>query len=393
MWTGAGVSFIGSRVSVIAYPMLVLWFTRSAADAGVVAFCANVPYILQLLVGGLVDRLDRRRMMIACDIGRLVMVGSLVIALAFGCFRLPHVAVVAFAETSLTILYRIAERAAVRHVVRAEDLPSALSRNEARERAASLLGQPVGSLLFALTRWAPFVFTMAANLVSLSTLLLIRRKFQEDRAKATGGVKAFVGELREGIVWAWRQPFVRVLAGLIAGGNMLFAALSLSLQYIVRDGGGSSSDIGFTIGLIFAVSGAGGTLGALTASWWMGRTSLAAIVIGCNAAWAVLIPQVAYVRNPVALGLLFAGMGYAGALWNVAAAVYQQQVTPDGMQGRVLSVATLVAFGAVPFGSLAGGILLDHFGACRTVLGLGAVMGILALTAAVSPAVRKLRLA
>ncbi|KJY32676.1 hypothetical protein VR46_34215 [Streptomyces sp. NRRL S-444] len=104
------------------------------------------------------------------------------------------------------------------------------------------------------------------------------------------------------------------------------------------------------------------------------------------------MPQVAYVRDTMALGALFAGMGYAGALWNVVAAVYQQKVTPDEMQGRLLSVATLVAYGTVPLGALAGGLLLDHFGATWTVLGLGGAMCLLALTAVVSPSVRRLNL-
>lgn len=173
---------------------------------------------------------------------------------------------------------------------------------------------------------------------------------------------------------------------------MLFAGLSLALQYIVREQGGSDGQVGFTIGLIFALSGVGGTLGALTASWWMRKVSLPAVVIGCNVAWALLMPQVAYVRDTLALGALFAGMGYAGALWNVAAAVYQQKVTPDEMQGRLLSVATLVAYGTVPLGALAGGLLLDHFGATWTVLGLGGAMCLLALTAVASPSVRRLNL-
>ncbi|MFD3551592.1 MFS transporter [Streptomyces goshikiensis] len=393
LWAGAGISFIGSRISVIAYPMLVLAHTGSAGDAGVVAFCANLPYVLQLLAGGVIDRLDRRRLMMACDIGRLAAIGSLVAALLTGHFWLAHVAAVAFVESGLTILYRISERAAVRHLVRPEDLSRALSRNEARERAAGLLGQPVGSLLFGLVRWAPFLCTALSNVVSLFTLLVIKRKFGAERAsKPSGGFKGFFTELRAGLVWAWSQPFVRVLAGLIAGTNMLFAGLSLALQYIVREGGGSDGEVGFTIGLIFALSGVGGTLGALTASWWMRKVSLPTVVIGCNVAWALLMPQVAYVRDTVALGALFAGMGYAGALWNVAAAVYQQKVTPDEMQGRLLSVATLVAYGTVPLGALAGGFLLDHFGATWTVLGLGGAMCLLALTAVASPSVRRLNL-
>jgi hypothetical protein len=90
--------------------------------------------------------------MIACDLGRLLAVATLIAAVAFGHFWLPQVAAVAFCDNGLALLYRIAERASVRNLVRPEDLSVALSRNEARQRGAGLIGAPVGSFLFAVTR-------------------------------------------------------------------------------------------------------------------------------------------------------------------------------------------------------------------------------------------------
>jgi MFS family permease len=222
---------------------------------------------------------------------------------------------------------------------------------------------------------------------SLLSLTLIRTKFQSGPARTEG--RSVFADLKAGLLWAWRQPIVRVIAVLIAGSNMLFAALTLSLQVVMRQEYGSAK-AGVAVGVVFGISGVGGLLGALQASWWARVASLPALVIGCNAAWAVLMPLVAVVRSPVVLGALFAAMGYAGACWNVAAATYQQRVTPDELQGRLLSVAILVAYGTVPIGSMTGGLLLNSWGAVHTVLALGACMAGLAMWTAFSPAVRQL---
>src|SRR5216683_3568863 len=78
LWSGQAVSVLGSQVSRIAYPLLVLAMTGSPAKAGLAGFAATLPYLLfPLLAGGLVDRLDRKRLMIGCDAVRLAAVGSI----------------------------------------------------------------------------------------------------------------------------------------------------------------------------------------------------------------------------------------------------------------------------------------------------------------------------
>ncbi|MEU1779357.1 MFS transporter [Streptomyces abikoensis] len=393
LWVGAGLAFLGSRVGTLAYPLLVLWQTGSARAAGLVGFAATLPFTLvQLPAGVLVDRWDRRRLMIACDAGRCLAVGSVAVALAMGKVWLPHLAGVAFVETSLTILYRLAERAAVPNLVRSGELAKALSRNEAREQAAGLLGRPAGTLLFAVGRSAPFVFTAVAHLLALVTLLLIRTPFQSAdrderaaRAREPRQLRLLWTELVEGVVWVWRHRFIRVAAGLIAVSNMLFQALNLALIDIVRQGGGSPTQLGLVVG----VTGVGGAIGALTANRWMEWFRLPHLVIGANVLWALLMPLAAFTTNPFALGALFACMALAGAVWNVAAGVYQLRVTPDALLGRVAAVVSLAAFGTLSLGNLAGGFLLESLGARDSVLAISAVMALLALVAWASPAVRR----
>ncbi|MET9519172.1 MFS transporter [Streptomyces sp. NPDC002994] len=382
LWAGAGVSILGGRVSAVAYPLLMIWQNGSTVGAGLVGFAALLPMLLvQLPAGVMVDRWDRRRTMIVCDLVGLVTMGSVGVTLLFGHILLPHLMVAAFVEASAAILYRLAERAAVRNVVHADHLSAALSQNEARGRAAGLVGQPLGSSLFALFRAFPFLFATLSHLLALVSLLLIKKDLQTER---TAPRRRLHTEIGEGFAWLKRQRFLRAAVILVAGTNVLFQILSLSLVVIVKDSGGSPA----VIGIIGTVSGVGGVCGALSGTWFGKRFPVSRIVIGAFATWTVLMPLVALTSNPFALGAVFAGMTFAGALMNVVAGVYQVQITPDELQGRVSSVAMLLSSGTNSLGPLIGGFLLVAFGTTSTVLGVGVAMLVTTVAALLSPAIR-----
>src|SRR5262245_41906883 len=148
LWLGSIVSVLGSRISSIAYALLVLALTGSPIDAGLVGFTATIPYILvQLPAGALVDRWNRKRVMIVCDIARALALGSIVLALAFDAISIIQLMIVSFLEGSLYVFHSLAEPAAVQNIVHPRHLPLAISQIEARERGASLLGKPLGGFL------------------------------------------------------------------------------------------------------------------------------------------------------------------------------------------------------------------------------------------------------
>lgn len=375
LWSGAAVSFFGSRVSAIAYSLVVLWSTGSATAAGLVTTAALLPNLLvQLPAGALVDRWDRRKVMVFCDLGRLLLIASVAVAVFFGKIWLPQLMVVAFAEASLMVFYRLAEHAAVRNVVHPDQIGTAMAGNEARGQAAGLLGQPAGTFLFAATRWLPFGFTAIAHLLSLITLLFIRRDLQTGRSN---NPYPMLLKVKEGFTWVWSQKYLRRALGLIAGSNVLFQVLTLALIVIVLQEGGSPATVGF----IIAANGIGGMIGALTSGLWMRYLSIRRIIMVVNTAWAVLMPLVAFAHNPVALAALYFGMVYFAGVGNVAGLVYQMKTTPDEMQGRVGSIATLLASGANALGALAGGFMLDAWGTRNALLVVGAVMLSLTLLA------------
>lgn len=179
LWLGSVVSVLGSRASTIAYPLLVLALTGSPADAGLAGFAATIPYLLwQLPAGALVDRWNRRLIMIACDAGRALALASIVLALAIDRISFAQIVAVSFIEGSLYVFHSLAEPAAVRNLVHPAHLPLALSQIEARERGAALLGQPLGGFLFDLGRAVPFLADALSYLASLTALLLIKGRFQ-----------------------------------------------------------------------------------------------------------------------------------------------------------------------------------------------------------------------
>lgn len=380
LWSGAAFSVLGTRINALSYPLLVLWHTDSPIAMSMVSIAALLPQLLvQLPAGALVDRWDRRRVMAWCEAGRFLALGSVAVVLVAGGFVLAHLVLVAFTESTLAVFYRLAERGAVRNVVHPAQLRAALSRNEARGRAAGLLGQPGGVLLQALARWAPFAFTAIGYLLSLIGLLLIRTELQERRTTARGPLRR---EVAHGLTWLLAQRFLRAALGYLSVGNLLLQVVPLALVVLVKDDGHDKALIAVVVGL----GGLGGVLGALTGSWWERRFSLRTVFVGGLTAWTALVLAMARAHTPVLLGALFAGTGFVGSVFNVVGAVHQVRITPDALQGRVVGSVYLLGSGANVLGPLLGGLALQAWGTTVTLLLIGSLLAALALAAALTPA-------
>ncbi|MEV7071816.1 MFS transporter [Streptomyces sp. NPDC091972] len=383
LWSGASLSFLATRVTSVAYPLIVLWHTGSPLAMSVVSTAALLPLLLvQLPAGAVVDRWDRRRVMLGCEAGRIVAVGSVALSLAAGRLSVAHLAAVAFTEASLAVFYRLAERGAVRNLVPASQLPAALAQNEARGRAAGLLGQPGGVLLQSAGRALPFAFGAVGYLVSAVSLLLIRKPFQEQRPAGTQRSSRLAGEVAEGLRWLWRQRFLRSALGYVAATNVLFQMLALALVLRIKEAGLPSQ----TLAVVVGIGGVGGLCGALAGGRIQRRIPRQRTLLIAGAlSWALLIGAMGLTGSPVVLGALYAGTGFVGAVFNVAAAVYQVRTTPDALQGRVAAAAGLIGSGTNAVGSLAGGLLLAAWGALPTVRTIAGAMAALAVLAALAP--------
>jgi MFS family permease len=382
LWTGAGFSQLGARMSTVAFPLLMIWHTGSTVGAGLVAFAGLLPMlVLQLPAGVMVDRWDRRRLMILCDLVGIIGMASVAVAVLFDHVWLPHLMVVAFVEGSAGIFYQLAERAAVRNVVHPDHLSTALSQNEARGRAAGLLGQPAGSSVFVVGRWLPFGLTTVGHVVSLLTLAFIKKKFQTGRPAQPRQLRT---EILVGLAWVWGQRFLRAAVTLVAVSNILFQIVNLAPFVIIKEQGGPVAAVGF-IGM---VGGIGGVAGALSSSFLMKRMSLTAMLLSVFVVWSLLIPIVAIATSLALLFVLFAAMSFAGATMNVGAGVYMSRIVPDRIHGRALSAVMLLSWGANSIGAMAAGFLLGAFTTTATLLGVGGVMFGLTILAFLNPSIR-----
>jgi len=373
---------LGTRVTGIAYPLLVLDLTQSPAKAGLVGFAQSLPFMLFYLpAGALVDRWNRKRVMLVTEAGRAVALGSIAVTLALGSTPFAQIVVVAFVEGSLFVFFRLSESSALPHVVAREQLPAAIAQNQAREQGADLAGQPLGGVLFAVGRAVPFLFDAVSYAVSFVSLLFIRRSFQEEREPRSTRLLA---EIKEGVSWLWNQTFLRVTVLLVTVTNFVWSAVYLALIVRAQDLGASPG----LIGLMLAFGGVGALLGSLVAPWLQRRIHPKVVVIASLWMWAITAPVLALVPNVFAIGVVWAVTTIAGPVFNVCVASYRYALVEDRLLARVQSAALVVAWGAIPLGQLTAGVLLESSGAVATIFALAGLNLVAALLATLARSIR-----
>lgn len=381
LWSGQAVSDLGTRAAEIALPLLVLATTGSPAQAGIASFAAGLPYVLLgLPAGALADRWDRKRLMLWCDIGRAGAVATIPLALAIDALTFGQIVVVAFVAGTFTTLARPAQFSALRHVVSRDQIPEAISRNEARTYGAQLAGPPLGGVLFGLGRALPFVADAASYLVSAATLLLIRADFQETREPAASKIRH---EVVEGVRWILRHAFVRAAVLLAAAGNLVSNGLGLIIIVVATEQGASPA----VVGLIFTIAATGGLFGAIAAPRLQRRIPAAPAIIGYQAAYAALIPLFILVP-PAGFGVLFAVMLFGAPTLNAIFGAYEFALIPDRLMGRVDAAAGVLTAGANPVSALVAGLLLSAIGGDGTILVWAGLAAAVALATLASSAIR-----
>jgi predicted MFS family arabinose efflux permease len=334
-----------------------------------------------LPAGALVDRWNRKWIMLVADAGRSVALGAIAILLAVDALPFAVIVVVAFVEGTLFVFFSLAETAALPQIVAKEQLPTAVAQNQARVQGADLVGQPLGGALFGVSRLLPFAVDAVSYAVSFASLLFVRPAFQEERPRSTARLRA---EILEGVVWLWRMPFLRTAVFLVAGSNFAFNAIYLAMIVRAQDLGAGPG----VIGLMLAFSGAGALLGSTVAPWTQRHVHAKFVVIGSFWLWAAAALVLPLLHSAVALGIVWGLAGVFGPVFNVTLASYRYALVPDRLLARVGSAALVVAWGAVPLGALTAGFLLERLGAVDTILVLAGIMVAVGIAAALSQSVR-----
>ncbi len=364
LWSGQAISTLGSSVSRLALPLLVLALTQSPTQAGLIAALQSVPYLVfSLPAGALIDRWDRKRVMIRCDVARCLAYGSVPLAYATAHLSLAQLYAVALVGGTAYVFFNIAEVAALTRVVPAEHLSHATALNESATSASSLIGPGVAGLIISLGRTTlsgaavAYLVDSLSYLISILSLGFIHTPFQAERAPTAR--RSLRAEIAEGLRFLWARRPLRALALLTMGLNLFFGPLPLAVIVLARTTLHADAR---TLGLIFGAASADGLLGSLSASWVKARLRVGQAIIGAVAGIAVATPLVAVAPSvPVVL----AGFALVGAMlpiYNVVSISYRLRLVPDPLQGRVNSVFRLLALGSVPLGTAAGGFFLEEIG-------------------------------
>jgi predicted MFS family arabinose efflux permease len=361
LWSGSTISALGSQVSTVALPLLVLSLTGSAAKAGVVGLAKWLPLaVFSLPAGVLADRVDRKRLMIACDGIRALALASIPVALWVGEPSYLQIAVVAFLDGALFATSFVCERGALSRVVPEEQLPEAVAQTQAREFGAILVGPPLGGLLFAIGRAVPFLFDAVSFVASMVGLSLTRSKFQAQRVIR----RADWREPIEGIGWLWRRPFFRATTLLFALGNPYFTGLYLLAILLAKQHGASAA----AIGVMFAIAGLGGVVGALLAVPLLRRLSLRTALLGGNWLLAAGAPLLLMAHSAVLIGAVIAFAELLTPLVNAIVSGARVAATPDELQGRVQAASTALSMSLGWLGPLAIGLVFAAAGPTAAVM-------------------------
>ncbi|GAA2651626.1 MFS transporter [Paractinoplanes durhamensis] len=385
LWGSQALSDLGASIAQLAVPLLVLELTDSAVKAGLVGTVALVARLLARLPAGvLADRIDRRRALLACDAVRLLAFVALAVAVATGRAGLTAIIVVAVVDAIGNSLFSTVEYASLRSIVAPAQLPAAVARNEARAYGASLTGPPLGGLLFGLAPALPFVGNALSYLFSLTGVALIRRPMQARRDRDPPGHAA---ALAEGLRFVFGNPFLRAVLAIAAPLNFalngaVFTIIVTLQRHDVRPG---------VIGLTETIVGAGGLAGALVAPGlqrWIPFPRLIRSI--CWASAGVLVCS-AWLTTTVAAAVPLALVIFIGPACNAALFGYQAAITPDHLQGRVLSVIFMAAMSASAGAPLLAGVVVTTWGSPVAILIFATSVAVSALIASLAAGIREMK--
>ena len=369
-WGGRTVSALGSSMSGVAFPLLILALTGSYAAAGLAGALRAAPYVLlSLPAGALVDRWDRRRTMLLCDAGRAVALGSIPVVWWAGHLTLAHLYAATTVEGALFVFYNTANLSALPHLVPRAQLAEASARDEGAYYVASLLGPAAGGALYAAARALPFLADALSYLLSVAALLLMRADLRHERA-ATGRPRGLGADMREGLAWLWHAPIIRSLSLLDGAETLVGSGLALIVIALVREQGAGAATIGTTL----AVAGVGGVLGALIAGRVQRLVGFGGIMVGVRWALAALWLLYPVAPNALTVGALTAGVYALNPVKNAAMVGYCLPLIPEGLRGRVTGLWDLLPSAAGVAGAALIGLALQAVGPRATALAAAAVV-------------------
>ncbi|MEV8371196.1 MFS transporter [Kribbella sp. NPDC056861] len=379
LWLGETTSTFGNAMSGIAVPVIALTVLgASSASVGLINAASWLPWLLVgLPAGAWIDRLPRRRTLLACDIAFFVLVASVPLAAWLGVLTLTQLIVVCLLGGVVSVFFAPAYGAYLPSLLKKEDLPEGNAKLQGSSQAAVVAGSSAGGGLIQV--FGPIigmVLDAATFVVSFVCLLGIKKREPRETTKPEPRTTTLRQEIAQGFKFVVRDPYLRVLTGGAAVDNLLLAAgHALLVVFLVR-----TLDLHPTVvGILMAFDCLGGVLGATVANKLSKKIGTARALLTWSLVttpFGLLIPLAT--EGPgvalFALGLLIPSIGIVAN--NVIGGSFRQAYCPPDMLGRVATSGSFVSFSLIPLGALGGGFLGQAIGvreALFIVLLLGCV--------------------
>ncbi|KAB2374183.1 MFS transporter [Actinomadura montaniterrae] len=358
LWIGQTASKLGSGVTGVALPLIAV----TALDAGTfqVALLPAAAWLPWLLVGlpagAWVDRLPRRPVMLACDLAALLLFLSVPVAAWLDRLSVGHLLAVALGAGTASVFFHTACQVYLPSLLDGDELAEGNARMQASEAAAEVGGPAAAGLITQLAGAVNALLADAASfLVSALCLLAIRTR--EPRRRRAGHGGTLRREIGEGLRFVAADPYLRVLTVFSAASNIgLVGYQSILVVFLVREVGVSPG----AVGALTAAAGAGGVLGAVSATALARRFGSARALLAAEAGAAPFGLLIPLTTPGPGLALAVAGglaAGAGAAVGNVLKGSFRQVYTPRRLLGRVTVTMQLVGYGSIPLGALLGGTL------------------------------------
>jgi MFS family permease len=384
LWIGSTTALTGFSAADVAYPLVILAMTGSPALAGLFGFLQAAALVAcGLPAGQVVDRLDRRRVLIAAESVRAATAGS--VALLFALHQLTVVPLLAAGVLlgAAQPFGGAARMLLLRSVVTPDQLTAALTQDEVRVGVAELAGPPLGGFLYGIARALPFLFSAVSFTVSLLCALVLRpdpapaADARTDAGAADGGMLAGVRAL-------WADPALRAALVLVTVLNACGAPLSLAVIYLLHHQSAPS----WSIGLALSGAAVGGLAGAGLVGPLHRRFQPGTLLLGIVAAEVPVWIALALVHGPwlTAAVLFVAVLGIPTLSVLLDVLIFRQ--VPDRQRGRAITATMTVVGLGIPLGTGAVGLLLQYLGGTGALL---AMAGLLACGTAWATAQPRLR--
>ncbi len=370
-WVGQTISNLGSSFTQWAVPLLVFQLTHSAVNLGAAMAATFLPYLFfGLPLGAWMDRVDRKRAMILLDSLNALVIFTIPLVAQVGDLNVWLIYAVTFVQSTIFIAFAAGEFAAIPSLVSTDDLVAANGRIQATFSAAQVAGPLLAGVLvtFLPLAWV-MAFDAGSFAISALSLSLIHGSFNvvsDEPKQAT----TILHDVREGLRYVLGHPVLRNISAMMALINFVNAGAFALLVLFATERLGASK---FQIGLLFAAGSAGVVVTGLLAGSLRKRFSFTALAMTSLMLMGACLIVFAGMRWYWAALPVWAAQSGLGILFNINTGSLRQAIVPNHLLSRVMSIASVLAWSAIPAGALVAGWVVsatDNVAAVYGVIGI-----------------------